>query len=176
MIRALALVVAAALAAAPVSNQADPPKQASIMVVSDPISEAKFPRETAETIDDLQAINNLVNSTMIEKSDMEQYGVEDLWIMAPASKTGDCEDIALTKLFILGNITSGPFKDYSLVSRTKIRTVFLKDLKTNEVYDGHAILEVLLPQGTVAFLDNRNEHLMTRKELEAQGYVFFDWN
>jgi hypothetical protein len=39
---------------------------------------------------------------------------------------------------------------------------------------GHMILAILMPSGAVAYLDLANEP-MTRAELIAHGYEFFDW-
>lgn len=49
---------------------------------------------------DLRQINAYVNSTIVEMSDMEQYGREDVWTL-PNSGKGDCEDFALLKRKLL---------------------------------------------------------------------------
>jgi predicted transglutaminase-like cysteine proteinase len=49
---------------------------------------------------ELQQINGHVNSTIVEVSDMEQYGREDVWTL-PTSGKGDCEDFALLKRKLL---------------------------------------------------------------------------
>jgi predicted transglutaminase-like cysteine proteinase len=51
---------------------------------------------TPERMAELQQVNRYVNSTIVEVSDMEQYGREDVWTL-PTSGKGDCEDFALLK-------------------------------------------------------------------------------
>ncbi|MCB8819176.1 transglutaminase-like cysteine peptidase [Microvirga rosea] len=55
---------------------------------------------TAERMAELQRVNTFVNSTIVEMSDMEQYGREDVWTL-PTSGKGDCEDFALLKRKLL---------------------------------------------------------------------------
>src|SRR4051794_6498331 len=51
---------------------------------------------TPDRMAELQQVNRHVNSTIVEVSDMEQYGREDVWTL-PTSGKGDCEDFALLK-------------------------------------------------------------------------------
>ena len=55
---------------------------------------------TPERVSELQQVNRHVNRTIIEISDMEQYGREDVWTL-PTSGKGDCEDFALLKRKLL---------------------------------------------------------------------------
>ena len=55
---------------------------------------------TPERMAELQQVNDHVNSTIVEVSDMEQYGREDVWTL-PTSGKGDCEDFALLKRKLL---------------------------------------------------------------------------
>lgn len=55
---------------------------------------------TPERMAQLQQVNRHVNNTIIEVSDMEQYGREDVWAL-PTSGKGDCEDFALLKRKLL---------------------------------------------------------------------------
>lgn len=55
---------------------------------------------TTARMAELQQVNSHVNSTIVEVSDMEQYGREDVWTL-PASGKGDCEDFALLKRKLL---------------------------------------------------------------------------
>src|SRR3712207_4239911 len=55
---------------------------------------------TLERMAQLQQVNSHVNSTIVEVSDMEQYGREDVWAL-PISGKGDCEDFALLKRKLL---------------------------------------------------------------------------
>src|SRR5687767_5686993 len=47
---------------------------------------------TPERMAELRQINSHVNNTIVEVSDMDQYGREDVWTL-PASGRGDCEDL-----------------------------------------------------------------------------------
>lgn len=51
---------------------------------------------SAERMAELHQVNRCVNSTIVEVSDLEQYGREDVWAL-PTSGKGDCEDFALLK-------------------------------------------------------------------------------
>jgi predicted transglutaminase-like cysteine proteinase len=55
---------------------------------------------TPERMSELRQINSRVNSTIVEVSDMDQYGREDVWTL-PTSGRGDCEDFALLKRQLL---------------------------------------------------------------------------
>jgi predicted transglutaminase-like cysteine proteinase len=55
---------------------------------------------TPERMAELQRINAHVNATIVEVSDREQYGREDVWRL-PTSGKGDCEDFALLKRKLL---------------------------------------------------------------------------
>ncbi len=55
---------------------------------------------TGQRMAELQQVNNHVNSTIVEVSDMEQYGRADVWTL-PTSGKGDCEDFALLKRKLL---------------------------------------------------------------------------
>ena len=55
---------------------------------------------TPERMAELQQVNTHVNATIVEVSDMEQYGREDVWTL-PTSGRGDCEDFALLKRKLL---------------------------------------------------------------------------
>jgi predicted transglutaminase-like cysteine proteinase len=55
---------------------------------------------TPKRMSELQQINSHVNSSVVEISDLEQYGREDVWTL-PTSGKGDCEDFALLKRKLL---------------------------------------------------------------------------
>jgi hypothetical protein len=59
---------------------------------------------------------------------------------------------------------------FPIVSNTKVVAVAVH--AEGKLF-GHAILAVLLPHGSVMYLD-MSLHPMTRDELVAKGYVFFD--
>ena len=79
----LLLVTAVALHSAPVA--AKPVAQVSL---------------TPQRMAELQHVNSYVNNTIVEVSDMQQYGREDVWTL-PTSGKGDCEDFALLKRKLL---------------------------------------------------------------------------
>jgi predicted transglutaminase-like cysteine proteinase len=97
---------------------------------------------------------------------MEHYGVADYWVMLPQDMKGDCEDYALSKLFLLGQA------GFPTVTNAKLVGVIVHRKDGSE---GHAILALRLKDGSVVYLDNLNDEPMTRKELVKQGYEFFDW-
>jgi predicted transglutaminase-like cysteine proteinase len=140
--------------------------QTHITIPVDSVARAKFPRERGEFIDALAEINRFVNTHIEGVSDMEHYGVEDFWVMAPADGKGDCEDYVLTKLFLLQQA------GVPVVTNIKIVGVIVHRGNDRE---GHAVLAVRLPKGEVLYMDNMNPEPMTRKELVRQGYQFFDW-
>lgn len=133
---------------------------------ADPVARLKFPKVSAGMIDALSYVNRLVNANMRGVSDQEQYGRPEMWVMFPPSGAGDCEDYVLTKL---GLLSDAGFP----VLLMRVRGVIAKGSAGQD--GGHALLELLLPDGSIAFMDNLQPDLMTRPELEAQGYVFYDW-
>lgn len=160
------LLLAVALAAAPVSAQAPTTEQQTAVAPPvDSVARAKFPNEDGAIVDVIAGVNGYVNAKMTYTFDQEHYGYGDFWVMAPSDAKGDCEDYALTKLFVLAEM------GFPIASDAKIVTVAVHE--KGKTY-GHAILAVRLPRGSVAYLDMRPE-LMTRQELEARGYEFFDW-
>lgn len=136
---------------------------ASKVVTPDPIARAKFPKSDPQIIDKLAFINRTVNALIEPEPDLEHYGVEERWVASPGDLKGDCEDYALTKIEVMGNL------DWPLVGNVRIESVVLPDA------DGHALVIYRLPSGEVAILDNNFDEPMTRRELVAAGYRFFDW-
>jgi len=132
----------------------------------DLVARAKFPYEDGRKIDALAAINRFVNDSIVSISDRDHYGVNELWVMNPPDGKGDCEDYSLTKLMILSEA------GFPIVTNTKIVGVLVHHGNKAE---GHALLAVLMPNGSVVYLDNLNSEPMTRAELQARGYQFFDW-
>lgn len=51
---------------------------------------------------ELVRVNDEVNRSIRYRSDLDQYGVVDWWVVNPPSGEGDCEDYALTKRQRLG--------------------------------------------------------------------------
>jgi predicted transglutaminase-like cysteine proteinase len=138
-------------------------------IPADPTSERKFPKEDPRVVDALQFVQMFIDTQVEYVSDDEHYGVDEYWVMAPTDNQGDCEDFALTKLYMLAQ------SNIDEVADTKLVFVLVHDYPGNEG-GGHAILAVRMPNGSVAYLDQRFNHLMTRAELQyTQGYEFFDW-
>lgn len=161
------LSLIAASPVAPSSKPAEPTEQrANIPIPVDTIARTKFPKENPELIDALAAINDLVNRSIQGQDDLSHYGISELWVMYPEDGRGDCEDYALTKMGILSQ------NGFPTVSNARITGVYVHSRKGVE---GHAILELMLPHGSVLIMDNLNAEPMTRAELEARGYEFFDW-
>lgn len=140
--------------------------QAPPTIPADYIARAKFPNDAPRKIDALAMVNRAINDSIVSEPDQKHYGVPEMWVMVPADGKGDCEDYALTKLFVLSQA------GFPIVTNTKIVGVIVHSGKSEE---GHAILGVLLDSGAVAYLDNLHSESMTRSELVARGYEFFDW-
>jgi predicted transglutaminase-like cysteine proteinase len=155
-------IIAAALCCAPAP--AIPQSPPTIPV--DAVARAKFPKLSGDAVDWLANLNRQVNHMIQGESDMEHYGVADYWVMLPQDMKGDCEDYALSKLFLLGQA------GFPTVTNAKLVGVIVHRKDGSE---GHAILALRLKDGSVVYLDNLNDEPMTRKELVKQGYEFFDW-
>lgn len=140
-------------------------KPAPAELQPDIVGRAKFAAVDADVIDRISYINRFVNANVRGVSDLEQYHEPELWVMAPVSMAGDCEDMALTKLYMLVNLG---------YPELAMRIVALAVDKSGDQF-GHAILEIILPDGSHAFLDNLHSDLMTKAELQADGYEFVPW-
>lgn len=134
---------------------------------NDVVSQAKFPDEPKDYVNAVSAINDLVNRSMTYQEDQAQYGKPEWFVMLPESMRGDCEDYAITKMYFLS------VAGLELPTRARLTALVVVDSK-GKMY-GHMVLEVLLPNGSVAVLDNRYDHLMTRRELVGEGYRFQNW-
>jgi predicted transglutaminase-like cysteine proteinase len=158
------LILCLALLAVSVPAVPETPKVTVAPV--DEAARAKFPRSAPELIDRLALINRLVNMAITNETDQAHYGVPERFVSWPADLKGDCEDYALSKLEIMGNL------GWPLVGNARLDTALIPAEKGP---DGHAIAEYRLPSGEVAILDSNFNEPMTRKELERAGYQFFDW-
>lgn len=154
-----------ALALALLATPAVPQTPSTVPI--DIAARAKFKRSVPEQVDAIAAVNRLVNESIRPEEDKAHYGIDELWVMYPPDSKGDCEDYALTKLGVLSRA------GFPIIPNTKIVGVIVT--KDGKNLGGHAILAVRLPSGEVAYLDNRFPEPMTRKELVARGYAFFDW-
>lgn len=164
LLRVFAALILATPTAAIASGQTTTTTTAATPPV-DAAARAKFPAEDGQFVDALAAVNRFVNANMTYVDDKSHYGHDDLWVMAPDDGKGDCEDFALTKEFVL--FEAG----FHTIENTKLVLVLVHE--KGQTF-GHAILAVRMPHGSVAYMDLRDE-LMTRQELKAKGYEFFDW-
>lgn len=134
----------------------------------DKVARAKFPKAPPGLVDVLAYINRYVNTLMEPVSDIDHYGVAELWVMYPSDGKGDCEDNALTKLGLLSQA------HYPMVANVKVVGVAVRVAGQKQAV-GHIILAVRMPGAEVAYLDGRFDEPMTRPELVRRGYTFFDW-
>jgi predicted transglutaminase-like cysteine proteinase len=109
---------------------------------------------TSERASELQQINNHVNSTIVEMSDMEQYGREDVWTL-PTSGKGDCEDFALLKRKLL-------------IQRGWPASALSIAVGATSQGEAHAVLLVATASGNYV-LDNLTSHILTPQQT---GHVF----
>lgn len=96
---------------------------------------------TPERLSELDQINRDVNSEIEPATDMEIYGVNELWTLP--SKRGDCEDFAL-------------LKRKRLIERGWPSASLLLTVVRDEKNEGHAILTARTTQGDFV-LDNKIE-------------------
>ena len=94
---------------------------------------------TLQRWQDLVEINDIVNQTVIARSDQDLFGVVDYWTIA--GRFGDCEDYALTKQLMLRQ------RGWPLGS-------VLMTVVRDENGEGHAILTARTTRGDFV-LDNR---------------------
>lgn len=149
---------------APLPSAAPPaPALVAVAVPVASAARAKFPNVPGAQIDALAFINAMVNRSIEYVIDEEHYGVRDHWVMFPPDGKGDCEDYVLAKYALLAQA------GFPTVTHARLRSVLVG-------IQGHAILELRMPgDGSILFMDNNTDTLMTRPELEAAGYRFFDW-
>jgi len=103
-------------------------------------SDARFDA-TPERLSELDDVNRTVNRTIEPATDMEIYGVNELWTI-PTDR-GDCEDFALLKRHIL-------------IQRGWPVSSLLMTVVRDEKNEGHAILTARTSQGDFV-LDNKTD-------------------
>ena len=104
------------------------------------IDDARF-QATPERLSELDDVNRTVNHDIEPATDMEIYGVNELWTL-PA-KRGDCEDFAL-------------LKRHRLIERGWPAGALLMTVVRDEKNEGHAVLTARTSQGDFV-LDNKVE-------------------
>lgn len=110
---------------------------------------------TAERMSQLQQVNSHVNSTILNVSDLEQYGREDVWTL-PTSGKGDCEDFALLKRKML-------------IERGWPSSALSIAVGATAQGEAHAVLLVSTAQGQYV-LDNLTSSILSP---ERTGHVFY---
>lgn len=98
---------------------------------------------TPERLSELDEINRTVNHEIEPATDMEIYGVNELWAL-PKSR-GDCEDFAL-------------LKRQELIQRGWPTNALLMTVVRDEKNEGHAVLTARLSTGDYV-LDNKVEQV-----------------
>jgi predicted transglutaminase-like cysteine proteinase len=104
---------------------------------------------------ELGAANEAVNSAMIQRTDAELYGREDVWAL-PTSGQGDCEDLALQKR-------------QRLMEHGWPSSVLLMTAVTTPSGEGHTVLTVVTDRGDYV-LDSRVSAI---RLWSATGYDFY---
>lgn len=108
---------------------------------------------TGEAWDQINQVNNYVNSSIRPATDVEVYGVPEMW--AYPVDAGDCEDFALLKKRYLAGLGISPDE--------MLMTVLL-----DEKGEGHAVLTLTTDQGDL-ILDNRRAEIL---RWDQTGYKF----
>lgn len=98
---------------------------------------------TPDRLSELDEVNRYVNKVIEPATDMEIYGVNELWTL-PTNR-GDCEDYALLKRRVL-------------MERGWPASSLLLTVVRDEKNEGHAILTARTTQGDFV-LDNKNEEV-----------------
>jgi predicted transglutaminase-like cysteine proteinase len=109
---------------------------------------------TGQRMEELRQVNGHVNSTIVEVSDMEQYGREDVWTL-PVSGKGDCEDFALLKRKLL-------------MARGWPASALSIAVGVTSAGETHAVLAVATQEGTLV-LDNLTSAILTPAQ---SGHTF----
>lgn len=111
-------------------------------------------RTTPERMAELDAVNRSVNDTIRQVTDLEHYGVSDVWGF-PDDGAGDCEDFALLKrrkLMALG-WPSGRLLMTAVIDQNG---------------EGHAVLTAVTDSGDLV-LDNKRDEI---RPWRSTGYFF----
>ena len=106
----------------------------------------------------IELINSAINQAIKPETDMEQYGVADLWatpLMTFASGAGDCEDYAIAKYAALLRLG---------VAKQDLRVVIVHDTKVGE---DHAVAAVRFDRHWL-ILDNRTSDI--KEDVDARSF------
>jgi len=100
---------------------------------------------TAARVNDLQQVNDQVNTTVVPMTDLEHYGKVDWWAY-PDDNKGDCEDYVLQKRRLL-------------ITRGWPESTLLITVVRDENNEGHAVLTVRTDRGDL-ILDNKRREIL----------------
>tara|TARA_B100002019_G_scaffold237890_1_gene212823 strand:+ start:638 stop:1039 length:402 start_codon:yes stop_codon:yes gene_type:complete len=106
-----------------------------------------------------------LNNTWKYRRDMDQYGKKDYWkVMKKPPYEGDCEDYALTMLYLISGKSWLKFWMYLFTFRAKLCLVTTKNGQ------GHGVLKF-----RKMYIDNWTKKFVTKEEMEAIGHKFHSW-
>lgn len=106
-----------------------------------------------------------LNSTWAYKYDLDQYASKEYWkIMKEHPYVGDCEDYALTLLYLISGKSMWKFWWYLLSGKAQIRRVITKS------GGGHAVLRF----GNM-WADNWTKKFVLWEEMEKLGHKKYYW-
>lgn len=106
-----------------------------------------------------------LNSTWAYKYDIDQYAKREYWqIMKERPYVGDCEDYALTLLYLISGKSMWKFWWYLCTGKAQIRRVITKN------GGGHAVLRF----GNM-WADNWTKKFVTWEEMEKLGHKKYYW-
>ena len=106
-----------------------------------------------------------LNSTWAYKYDIDQYAKREHWqIMKERPYVGDCEDYALTLLYLISGKSMWKFWWYLCTGKAQIRRVITKN------GGGHAVLRF----GNM-WADNWTKKFVTWEEMEKLGHKKYYW-
>jgi len=106
-----------------------------------------------------------LNSSWAYKYDIDQYAQREYWqIMKEHPYVGDCEDYALTLLYLISGKSMWKFWFYLITGKAQIRRVTTKN------GGGHAVLRF----GKM-WADNWTKKFVTWEEMEKLGHKKYYW-
>jgi len=106
-----------------------------------------------------------LNSTWAYKYDIDQYAKREYWqIMKDHPYVGDCEDYALTLLYLISGKSMWKFWFYLITGKAQIRRVITKN------GGGHAVLRF----GNM-WADNWTKKFVSWEEMTKLGHKKYYW-
>ena len=106
-----------------------------------------------------------LNSTWAYKYDIDQYAKREYWqIMKDHPYVGDCEDYALTLLYLISGKSMWKFWFYLITGKAQIRRVITKN------GGGHAVLRF----GNM-WVDNWTKKFVSWEEMAKLGHKKYYW-